>query len=186
MVTDYIRGFVKEECNKNQLTRELYDNHILVVVDYGARLGRLLEADPLVLELACYLHDFSPHHNFEHKNSHNFKSSKSIEDLLSKFKFPKQIIEQVCETISANANPARIKNATKEQICLFNAEAMSLLAKPVFWLYYSNSIRENKMTHKDNLKVYIDWIEYNWNNMISEARDMMAEEYSFVQKLVNK
>ena len=186
MVTDYIRGYVREECSKTQLTRELYENHILVVVDYGTKLGRLLEADPLVIELAFYLHDFSPLHNFERKYSHNFKSSKSIEELLSKFKFPKNIIENICETISANASPVRRKNATKEQICLFNAEAMSLLAKPAFWLYYSNSIRENKMSYKDNLKTYIDWIEENWNNMIDEARDMMAEEYEFAKQLINK
>ncbi|NMA67001.1 MAG: HD domain-containing protein, partial [Clostridiaceae bacterium] len=161
MVTDYIRGFVKEECSKTQLTRELYENHILVVADYGAKLGRLLEADPLILELSCYLHDFSPLHNFEHKNNHSFKNPKNIEEFLQKFKFSNQIIEQVKDTILANANPIRSKNATKEQICLFNAEAMSLLAKPVFWLYYSNSIAENKRSHKDNLKVYIDWMEYN-------------------------
>ncbi len=185
MVTDYIREYVKEECNKSLKAKELFENHILVVTDYAVRLGRLLGADSLIVELSSYLHDFSSHHNFEHKNDHTLKGTKEIQDLLRQFKFSDDVIEQVLDTILANSRPYN-KNATKEAICLFNAEAMSLIAKPVFWIYYSNLINENKRSYKDNVRVYLDWVEDSWKNMIDAARDMMTEDYASLKNLINR
>jgi len=183
MVTDYIREFVKQECKKTQLTMDLYENHILLVAEYGERLSKLLGADSLVVELASYLHDFSSVHNFDHKTDHSIKNPKLIQELLSKFKFSESVIKGVTETIMANSRPINGK-ATIEAICLSNAEAMSQLAKPVFWMFFNNSAEQKP--YKECVKTYIDWMESNWKTMISEARDMMAEEYAFLKKLYNK
>lgn len=186
MVTDYIREYVKEECNKSFKAKELYENHILVVADYAVRLGRLLGADSLIVELSSYLHDFSTHHNFEHKNNHTLEGSKKIQELLRQFKFSEDVIERVSDTILANSRPYNNKNLSKEAICLFNAEAMSLIAKPVFWIYYSNLLNEKKRTYKDNVRVYLEWVDENWKHMIDAARDMMSEEYASLKELSNR
>lgn len=180
MVTDYIREFVKQECKKSQLTMDLYENHILLVAEYGERLAKLLGADSLVVELASYLHDFSPVHNFDHKNDHAIKNPKLIQELLTRFKFSDSVIKEVTETIMANSRPINEK-ASIEVICLSNAEAMSQLAKPVFWIFYNDGTGQKP--YKECVKSYVDWMEANWKTMISEARDMMAEEYDFLKKL---
>lgn len=184
MVTEYIREYVKEECSKTGLTKELYDNHIVVVADYGARLARLLGADAMVVELASYLHDFSAVHNFEHLNDHAINGSKMAEELLRQFKFSDEIVNNVMDAILTHSKPINNKKSSVEAICLSNADAMSQLSKPIFWLYFGYAIK--KRSYNECIKVYMKWMEDNWATMIQPARDMMQEEYAFVKTLKSK
>jgi uncharacterized protein len=181
VITNYIRELVKEEYSNTTITRELYTNHILVTADYGARLARLLGADARVVELASYLHDFSTVHEYEHSNSHTVKSSKKMDELLRQFKIPEDIISGVIEAVLNHSRPINSKKASVEAICLSNAEAMSQLSKPVFWLYYGYVVK--KRTYEECIKVYIKWMEENWKTMIDPAKDMMTEEYAYLKKL---
>ncbi len=181
MVTDYIREYVKTECYKETFTRELYDNHIVVVAEFGAKLAKILNADFQVVQLAAYLHDFSSVHNFELLNEHRVKEAKVADELLQQFNYSENIINQVKDTILKHSKPQNKKQLTAEAICLFNADAMSQLAKPLFWLYFGYTIK--KRSYKECIEIYTKWMEDNWKNMIEPAREMMMEEYEFIKKL---
>ncbi len=181
MVTDYIRGYVKEECSRSTLTQELYENHILVTASYGARLARLLGADTQVVELASYLHDLSLVHDFEQPYDHRMKGSIPVDELLKQFKFSEETIDQVKEAILLNTKPLSGKKASIEAICLSNADAMSKLAKPFFWLYYGYN--HKKRSYKEGIAVYLKWMEDNWKTMIDPAKEMMTENYEFLKYL---
>lgn len=181
MITDYIREYVKEECSITTLTRELYDNHIKVVADYGAKLARLLGADAQVVELASYLHDFSAVHNFEHLNDHGIKGSKLPEDLLKQFKFSDQTISQVKDAIITHSKPPKGKITSDEAICLSNADAMSQIVKPFFWLYFGYTVK--KRSYEECIKAYLKWMSNNWMIMIEPAKEMISEEYAFLQNI---
>jgi uncharacterized protein len=181
VITDYIREYVKAECSKTTFNRELYENHILVVADYGAKLAKILGADKQAVELASYLHDFAIVHNFEQSNEHHVKGAKVAEDLLIQFKYSDDIINKVRDAILMHLKPQNGKNVSTEAICLSNADAMSQLAKPLFWLYYGYTIK--KKNYNDCIHTYIKSMEDNWQAMIEPAKEMMAQEYAAVQKL---
>lgn len=179
VVTDYIREFVKQECSKTTITRELYENHIVLVADYGARLSKLLKADSEVVELASYLHDFSVVYQFEHHYDHAIKSGNMIEGLLSQFKFPDETIRRVNEVIAQYDKATPSKEASNEALCLLNADAMSQLAKPLFWLYYGYTVK-NK-SYLQGIKSYLKWMDRQWEMMIEPAKEMMAKEYELLK-----
>ncbi len=184
MVTDYIREYVKEECSKSTQTKELYENHILVVAAYGARLARLLGADAQVVELASYLHDFSLIHDFEQPYDHGIKGSMLVDELLKQFKFSDDTIDQVKQAILSSSKPLSGKNVPIEAICLSNADAMSKLAKPFYWLYYGYA--NKKRTYKEGITVYLKWMDENWKAMVEPAKEMMADNYEFLNNLRKK
>lgn len=181
MVIDYIREYIKAECDKATLTRELYDNHIVLVAGYGVKLAKILGADSQVIELASYLHDFSVIYDFEHPNDHPIKGAKVIDDLLKQFSYSEQTICQVKDAILAHSKPQNSRQMSAEAICLSNADAMSQLAKPVFWLYYGYTVKNRN--YKDCIKIYAKRMEDNWKTMIEPAKEMMAEEYTYLKKL---
>lgn len=181
MVTDYIREFVKQECSKTTLTKELYENHIILVRDYGAKLSQLLGAEALVVELASYLLDFSSVYQFDHHFDHAIPGVQRVEGLLRKFKFADETIEKVLEVIAQYNKPNPMKNASKEAICLINAEAMSQLAKPLFWIYYGYTVK--RKTYNEGISSYLQWMESRWELMIPQAREMMAKEYELIKRL---
>lgn len=181
MVTDYIRGFVKQECSKTTLTKELYENHIILVRDYGAKLAKLLDADALIVELASYLLDFSSVYQFDHHYDHTIPGLRGIEELLRQFKFSDETISGVLEVIAQYNKPNPMKGASKEAICVINAEAMSQLARPLFWLYYGYAVKHK--SYNEGIASYMQWMESRWEMMIEPAKEMMTKEYELLKRL---
>jgi uncharacterized protein len=133
------------------------------------------------VELASYLHDFTTIHDFEHINDHPIKGAKVADDLLRQFNYSDEIIGKVKDAILYHSKPQNAKNISLEAICLSNADAMSLLAKPLFWLYFGYAVK--KRNYNDSIQSYVSWMEDNWKSMIEPAKEMMAEEYAFIKKM---
>ncbi len=180
MVTDYIREYVKQECSKNTMARELYENHIILVSDFGAKLSKLLGADALVVELASYLHDFSSIYQFDHHYDHTIPGVHRIDGLLRQFKFSDETIARVLEVIAQYNKPNPVEGASKEAVCLINADAMSQLSKPLFWLYFGYTVK-NK-SYNEGITSYLKWMESRWKIMMEPAKEMMAKEYEHLKR----
>ncbi|MCX7772965.1 MAG: HD domain-containing protein [Clostridia bacterium] len=181
MLKDYIREYVKEECSKSEAFRELYENHILIVAKYGVQLADLLGADAEAVELAAYLHDFSAVLDFEHINDHAIKGSKMADTLLRQFNYKEEKIQLVKQAIAHHSKPLKLNEGSLEAVCLSNADAMSQIAKPYFWLYFNFAVK--KRSYEDGIKEYRQWMEANWQAMIDEARQIVEKDYEGVKQI---
>jgi HD superfamily phosphodiesterase len=66
-LTEAIKTFVRETCQQpeNAFGAAFFEQHILVVRDYGLKLAEVLSADPEVVTLAAYLHDLAAVQDFQ-------------------------------------------------------------------------------------------------------------------------
>lgn len=181
MVTDYLRGYVREECNKSLVTKELFNNHIRLVAEYGIKLAKFYNADIQIVELSSYLHDFTVIHNFEHPHEHAIKGSGIADSLLKQFKYSDDIISRVNSTIASHIKHKGGDFDSNEALCLYNADIMSQLSKPLYWIYYSHTVKGRD--YEEGIKTYLSWVEGKWQTMTEYAQKMMQQEYALIKAL---
>ncbi len=73
-----------------------------------------------------------------------------------------------------------IGEGTTEEVCLSNADAMSQIVNPVYWLYFAFVIRP--LNFVDGRAWYLQKIESNRDALIEPAMDLVADKYILVRK----
>lgn len=184
MIVKAIRKYVAGECNssKNAFGPAFFERHLSVVVEYAKRLGGSLGADLEIVELAGWLHDISAVQDIAALPEHPGLSAEIARKLLSEKDYPTDRIERVARCITLHAVPVQIGHGLPEEVCVSNADAMSQIVKPTYWLYYVFRVRQFGFAEGR------DWlqrrIESNWAALIPPARAMIEKEYHQVRELL--
>jgi uncharacterized protein len=94
--------------------------------------------------------------------------------------YPSERTERVAKCIASHSAPVRIGNGLPEEVCVSNADAMSQIVKPAYWLYYVFRVRQFGFAEGR------DWlrqrVETNWAALIPPAREMVENEYRQVRE----
>lgn len=185
MVKDHMKELVRNECNHpdSVFGSAFFEQHILVVRDYASRLSEQLGADPEILEIASYLHDISAIRDINALPNHHVLSAEFAESVLMGEKYDARKIEIVKKAILNHSKPVAIEDGSPEEVCLSNADAISQIINPAYWLYYVFSVR--KMSFEQGLEWYRQKIDSNWNNLIQQGRDLIREDYERVRKVIS-
>lgn len=174
LLADFIREYVKGACSNSVLGREFYENHIILVAHYGLKLAMATGADPEIVELAAYLHDFSyvmDHTDFIH---HETKGMALAEKLLRQFNYSADKLEKVKLCILNHSTISRACSSSPEESCIANADVMSLIARPDYWIKSSPLTRQMQ----DNSRWYFEQIEKSWPYMMDSARAVVEDKYN--------
>lgn len=178
LLADYIREYVKGECSNSSLGREFYENHLLLVAHYGLKLAVETGADPEIVELAAYLHDFSFVMDGKNMNQHEAKGVAIADKLLKQFNYPPDKLEKVKRCILNHSSLTQAGDASPEEACLANAEIMSLIAKPDYWI---------KLASRSNQAYSANWyyeqISKNWPLLMGSARVMMEDKFNELKRM---
>ena len=182
MIEQKMQSYTRELCEQetNILTPHFYAEHIALVSDYADQLGRELGGDPEVIELASCLHDISAIINFNTLPSHHLESANLAADLLEKHDYPREKIDHVRECIEKHTTPIQADQGTIEAVCVSNADAMSQIANPAFWIFFAVKLRS--LDYAVAKQWYLDRIDANWNALIEPARNIVEEKYWLVKK----
>lgn len=173
MLADYIREYVKGECSNSSLGREFYENHLILVAHYGLQLAMETGADPEIVELAAYLHDFSfviDHTDFK---QHEAKGMAIAEKLLKQFNYPQDKLEKVKLCILNHSSLTMAGEVSPEEACIANADVMSLIARPDYWINLSHLTSQVE----DNSKWYYEQITKSWPLMMPSAKAIVEDRY---------
>lgn len=173
LLANYIGEYVKGECQNSPLGKSLYENHFILVARYGLKLARKTGADPEIVELASYLHDFSVVLNIDTLQDHEIRGMEIAENLLTQFHYPKDKIEKVKICILNHSSPRRPNAASAEEVCVSNADLMSQIAKPDYWLQFYSSV----INRFDGRIRFSNLINDNWPLLVDPAKEMMREQY---------
>lgn len=181
MIHPIIREYVLEECKKptNAFGSAFFDQHILIVKDYANRLANLLGADREIVETAAYLHDISAIQDFGKISQHATFGAEIASDFLGQNSYAVNKISEVQKCILTHSAPIQKGKGTLEEICLSNADAISQIINPSYWLYYAFSIR--KFDFEQGYKWYSQRIDSNWNGLIEEAKELIKDKYLFMR-----
>ncbi|MBN1508776.1 MAG: HD domain-containing protein [Sedimentisphaerales bacterium] len=177
MITETVREYVFNECNssRNAFGTAFFDQHLLVVREYGRSLAKVLGADAEIVELAAYLHDIAAVQDLVTLTRHPMAGAETARKLLQENGYPAERIERVARCIMSHASPVQMGCGLPEEVCLSNADAMSQITKPVYWLYYAFQIRQ--FGFAEGREWLRQRVESNWTALIRPARDMIEKEY---------
>lgn len=176
---------VESACNnpQNLLTKSFFNDHILVVLDYSKRLCKKFNSNSEIVSFAALLHDISVVYDFKTMPTHNIDSSLFAEVLLNELEYPEDKIEQVKSCIVKHSFPLKIYEGTLDEVILSNADAMSQIVKPTYWLNFANKIKG--LSSEDATTWYINRVKSNWINLIDPAKNMIEKEYLSTLDLLN-
>jgi uncharacterized protein len=184
MVTDVVRECVLTECRKsgNVLGPAFFDQHLAVVVDYGKALARILGADLEIVELAAWLHDMAAVRDIRSLPKHPASGAEIAQTILKRNDYASKRAERVARCILSHSVPVQVGSGASEEVCLSNADSMSFIAKPTYWLYFAFRVRQ--MGYEEGKTWLLQRVESNWAVLIQPARDMIEKEFGQTRELL--
>jgi hypothetical protein len=112
---------------------------------------------------------------------HKDKEAEIAEKILEDKSFNSEKIETIKKCIITHSKPIQIGDGPLEAVCVSNADAISQIIRPVYWMYYIFSVR--KMNFEQGREWYSLRIKENWDSLVQPAKDMIREEYDHMKAL---
>jgi uncharacterized protein len=177
MIAETIRECVFTDCNssKNALGPPFLDQHLAVVVGYAKPLAGVLGADLEIVEFAA-VRDIAA------LPRHPVLSEEIARRVLEQDNYPSERTDRLARCILAHSVPAQIGGGAPEEVCLSNADAMSLIVRPAYWLYFVFRVRQ--LGFDEGKAWLLRRVESNWAALIQPARDMIEKEYRRAKELL--
>lgn len=186
MMIKEIARIVEEACKKktNYFGYGIWKHHILNVVKYSILMAKKIGADKEIVEIAALLHDYASVKNYKlYESGHHIHGARMAEELLKKFNYPQEKIEQVKHCILSHSGDenCQVKRKTKEAICVANADAMAHFSAipSLFYLAF--------FSHKMNIDEATDFLmaklERSWNKLSPEGKEIIRDKYEASKKL---
>jgi uncharacterized protein len=178
VIASRVRAYVHEQCQRenNLLSPAFFDQHILPVAEYGEQLARQLGADREIVGIAAYLHDISAVQDIHTIPDHPRLGAEIAAGLLAQWSCPPSQIVRVRQCISTHSAPLQIGEASLEDVCLSNADAMALITKLPYWFYFAFVVRKlGFLEGKEWLRQKVD---ENWEALIDPARKLIHANYA--------
>jgi uncharacterized protein len=184
MIDKVISAYVEKACGKsdNVLTNSFFAEHILVVEEYAIRLAGILKADDEIVSLSAFLHDISAVLDFSSLPNHNIESARIASELLAENAYSRDKIERVSQCIVNHILPIELGKGTLEEVCLSNADAMSQIANPGYWLYFAFRIKN--MNYDEGRSWYLNRINDHWTKLIDPAKKLIESNYTKLQEMI--
>jgi putative nucleotidyltransferase with HDIG domain len=182
MNTDIIHKYVMEACKNRVLGTDFFDQHILVVVNFADQLAENLGADREIVNLSAYLHDIAAVLDFNNRKNHPITGADLAEQILSRNNYPPEKIIKVKKCITTHSSPVALGNGLIEEVCLSNADALSQINNPAYWLYFFYNI--NQLNYAEGTKSYLSLIDSNWKRLIDPAKHLIEKKYLLTKQLL--
>jgi uncharacterized protein len=152
-----------------------FEQHLSVVAKFAATLAGELKADAAIIETAAYLHDMFAIENPDRISEHAAGGGELVAELLIRNGYDDKFARRVAQCVCTHSSPVAPGQGTVDEICISNADAMSQIARPAYWLHYSFCVKKNSF--RDGTAWLRKWIQGSWEKMIPQAREIVSDEY---------
>lgn len=166
---------------KNQAEENDWKYHIVPVVNYAKKLGKQLQADEEIIELAALLHDIG-RIRFGSED-HHITGIAEAEKILNQYGYSQEIIDEVKHCVESHRGSKSISPKTVTAKIIANADAMAHLdIVPVFFYW-----RCKKESFEEAFHWVDDKINRDWNKKITltEAKKMMEKKYQAIKLILD-
>ncbi len=184
MIAEVVKEYVSNECrsDRNVLGPGFFDQHVSVVVEYSRAHAKSLGADLEIVELAAWLHDIAAVQDIAALPRHPALGAEIAQNLLEQNGYPSERIERVTRCILFHSVPVQIGGGAPEEVCVSNADAMSLIVKPAWWFYFLFRVRE--LGFEEGKAWLLRRVECNWAALIQPARDLIEVQCRQTRELL--
>lgn len=176
---------VREACaaDTNIFGYGIWTHHIVEVVRFGKRLARLCGADEEVVELAALLHDYAAVKDESLYADHHIHGPLEAEKILLTLGYTPEKIEAVKHCIATHRASVALQRQSIEAQCLADADAMAHIAQVpslMRMVYVERGLDIDEGTRWVRAK-----LQRSWNKLSPLARQMIAEKYDAVLKILD-
>ena len=186
VLLEQVKSLMEDVCSRGTgpFDTSFYEKHICVMAKIADTLAQTFRADREIVVLAAYLHDISAIEDYARVSRHHILGGERAEEILSSFGYPADKIAAVRQCILTHNNPLALGQGTLEEVCISNADAVSQIMAPGYWLHYAFTAK--KLDYEKGLAWYLDGMASHWNDMVEEARDIAKEAYETAQALFKR
>lgn len=162
-----------EEAYKDGDWPLVYKNHVLLVRRISLSLGRKLKGNIEILEAASLLHDIG-RIKYGDEN-HEIKSAEIADEILRKLGFEEEFIANVKLCIAEHRHSKDIIPSSIESKILRDADAISVIANPLWFIYLYVHYRE--LDFKTSLSKFKEKVKELSSTLVLEESKKEFEKY---------
>jgi uncharacterized protein len=141
-------------------------------------------ADAEIVEIAALLHDYASIKDYSLYEDHHVHGAREAEALLRRLSYPEEKIDQVKYCIYCHRGSVLMDKATKEAICVSDADAMSHFAA-IPSLYYLAFTKQGMDVDAAN-----QWLaaklERSWQKLSPAGKTIVKDQYEAFKKLAGQ
>ncbi len=185
-ILNKIKIKVKDVCYSpnNKFTYTVWPYHILPVVEHSLDLGKKMDADLEVLELAAYFHDYAALIDFNLYDEHHILGATMAGEILTNLNFPNNKINHIKECIKVHRGSRNDNKISIEAKILASADAMAHISELVDMFYLAFGV--HKYYTEDGVKWLKGKLERSWEKIIPEGKAIINDDYDIAIKIINK
>jgi uncharacterized protein len=174
-ITEEIRKFVEEECNKptSKYGKEPYEGHFVPMVDYAKKLAEDLNANLEIVELAGWLHDIGS--IIYGREDHHITGAEIAEKKLREFNYPEEKIILIKKCILNHRGSKNYNRETIEEQIIAEADTMSNFDN-ISGIFMAAFLFENKNTEGAKEAVRKK-LQNKWNQLSDKSKELIKEKY---------
>ncbi len=182
-MVETMRGLIEDTCSQGTgpFDADFFTQHILVMTVAADALALTLHADREVVALAAYLHDIAAVEDYGGIAKHPILGAERAGEILSAQGYPAERIAAVQRCILSHSAPLAPGQGTPEEVAISNADAVSQITRPGYWLRYGTVAK--KLGYQQGLAWYKERIQSHWQSLIPEARCLAADAYNGAMSL---
>jgi uncharacterized protein len=177
LIRQKMLGELKEKCfsPSNKFGSNIWEHHMLPVIHYSRLMAKELEADYEIVELGAILHDYASVKDYSLYKEHHIHGAEEAEVLLLRYDYPKEKIDHVKNCIYEHRGSVKVRQMTKESVCVASGDAMSHIANVPSLLHLAYTTKG--MSIEQGSRWVKDKIERSWNKLCIEAKEIIRTKY---------
>ena len=175
-----VKGLVLKKLDQ----QSRWDLHILPVVKYAKKLGKIYHADLEVLEISAFLHDLT--RMTGDKNNHHISSALIAGDLLSELGFPEKRVKLVQDCIRNHRGSLNSERKTIEEVILTTSDAMAhiMFPLPMFWGCYKET--QKNLSISEGRDWVLSKVLRSYKKIyFPEARKLVSKKYAAIKLVLS-
>ena len=160
----------------------IWTHHITQVAKNGQRLAGLFKADPEIVEIAAWLHDYASVKDPALYEDHHVHGPVEAEKILKQLGYPPEKIEAVKHCITTHRGSVPSQRRSPEAECLANADAVTHIEQVPSFLYLA--FVQRGMEIDEGTKWVREKLARSWHKLSPQVQEMMREQYEAVLKIL--
>lgn len=177
-----LHNLVKNACKKktNIFGYGAWTHHILSVVKYARILGKKLNANLKILEIAAILHDYASVLDKKFYPKHHLYGASLAEEVLKKYPLPEAEIKRIKQAIFCHRASKKNPPKTIEDKVLASADSLAHFDNVDSLLYLAYV--QHKMGIDEGTKWVLEKLERSYQKLIPEAKNLIKEKYQAIKE----
>jgi uncharacterized protein len=156
--------------------------HIKAVVKNAIILAESYDADIEIVTIGAWLHDIASVTDYNLYEEHHIHGARIAGEMLNRFNYPKEKIEQVQKCILNHRGSKLIEKSSKEEICVADADAISHFDNLPSLFHLAYVVRNYSIS--EGIDFVRNKLIRSYNKLSDESKEVYRGKYDTVMTIL--